>query len=120
MVFKECLENNSDIYIWERVTRLRQKLHFRTVLLNTLSLGDDKDYCTSLPQFFRVLKPHPLRNISAVDSGAWMCNYSFPFVTILFFFETLKKSTLCQRKGSAVGLGDLCQPTAQMQSGCTL
>lgn len=117
MVFKECLENNCDIYIWERVTRLRQKLHFRTFLFNILILGDDKHYCTSLPQFFRVLIPHPLQIISAVDLAAWMRFYSFPFVLIFFFifvFETLKKSTLCQGKVSAVGTGNFCQPTAQV------
>lgn len=70
MVFKEWLENNHDIYIWERVTGLQQKLHFRTFLFNILSLGDDKYYCTSLPQFFRVLIAHPLQIISAVALAA--------------------------------------------------
>lgn len=86
-----------------------------------LSLGDDKYYCTSLPQFFRVLIPHPLQIISAVDLAAWVRFYRFPFVLIFFFifaFETLKKSILCQGKVSAVGTGDFCQPTAQVHSGC--
>lgn len=106
MVFKERLENNTDIYIWEGVTRLGQKLYFRTVLFNVLSLGDDKYYCTSLPQFFRVLIFHPLQIVAAVDLAAWMCFYGFPFVLIsLFVFETFKKSILHQWKEPTLRTG---------------
>lgn len=97
MVFKERLENNTDIYIWERVSRLGQKLYFRTFLFNVLSLGDDKYYFTSLPQFFRVLISHPLQIVAAVDLATSMRFYGFPFVLIsIFVFETLKKSILHQ------------------------
>lgn len=106
MVFRERLENNTDIYIWEGVTRLGQKLYFRTVLFNVLSLGDDKYYCTSLPQFFRVLISHPLQIVAAVDLAAWMCFYGFPFVLIsLFVFETFKKSILHQWKEPTLRTG---------------
>lgn len=106
MVFKKCWENNCDIYIWERVTGLRQKLHSRTVLFSMLSLGDDKYYFTSLPRLFRVLIPRPLQIISAVELAPWMSFYRLPFIMIfslIFVFETLKKSVLCQGKVSAVG-----------------
>lgn len=94
-----------------RPTGLRQ--YFRTFLFNLLSLGDDKYYCTSLPQFFRVLIPHPLQILQAIVLAAWMRFYRFPFVLIFFYFfifafETLKKSILCQQKVSAVGTGASC------------
>lgn len=95
MVFRECLENKTAIFTSGKVTRPRQKLHFKTFLFNILSLGDDKYYCTSLLQFFRALIPHPLQITSAVDLAARMCFYRSPFVLSFSFnfdFETRKKS----------------------------